>query len=157
MNEALSLVLKHRRGGALLDANLLLVYAVGKYDKNLLAVFHHTKQYTNDFALIEHLLAFFFGTLHYAEHLDGSKQSRRKARAGVLCHSRSHGGNLARGVLQQQGRCQQCCFWQARSNRCRHNQRRSERVFGAHCRLAAVPNPSAPKCRCGQHQSSETA
>jgi hypothetical protein len=59
MNEALSLVLKHRRSGALLDANLLLIYAVGMYDKNLLPTFHYTKQYTNDFTLIEHLIAFF--------------------------------------------------------------------------------------------------
>src|ERR1019366_4553633 len=59
MNEALSLVLKHRRRGALLDANLLLIYAVGKCDKNLLPTLHHTKQYTSDFTLIEHLIAFF--------------------------------------------------------------------------------------------------
>jgi len=59
MNEALSLIVKHRHSGALFDANLLLVYAVGKYDKNALSVFHHTKQYTDDFTLIEHLVEFF--------------------------------------------------------------------------------------------------
>jgi rRNA-processing protein FCF1 len=59
MNEAVSLILKHRRSGALLDANLLLIYAVGKYDKNFLSVCHHTKQYTADFPLIEYLIEFF--------------------------------------------------------------------------------------------------
>ncbi len=59
MNDALTLVLKHRHGGALFDANLLLVYAVGKYNKKRLSDFHHTKQYTNDFGLIEYLIEFF--------------------------------------------------------------------------------------------------
>jgi rRNA maturation endonuclease Nob1 len=59
MSDPLSLILKHRQSGALLDANLLLVYVVGKYDKDCLRQFHHTKQYTNDFGLIKGLVEFF--------------------------------------------------------------------------------------------------
>ena len=59
MNEAIELILKHRTTGALLDTNLLLVYAVGKFDRSLLPAFHHTKQYATDFALVERLVEYF--------------------------------------------------------------------------------------------------
>ena len=59
MNEALSLILKHRRDGALFDANLLLVYAVGRHDRKRLPILHHTKQYKDDFVLIKSLIEFF--------------------------------------------------------------------------------------------------
>jgi hypothetical protein len=41
----------------------LLVYAVGKFDKSRLSDFHHTKQYKDDFQLIEYLIEF-FSVLH---------------------------------------------------------------------------------------------
>ena len=45
MNEDLAFVDKHRNKGALVDANLLLVYVVGLADKNNLVRNPHTKQY----------------------------------------------------------------------------------------------------------------
>lgn len=59
MNEDLSFILKHRKNGALFDANLLLVYVVGKTDRKLLTQLHHTKQYEEDFPIIERLVEFF--------------------------------------------------------------------------------------------------
>ena len=59
MSDPVSLILKHRKSGALLDANLLLVYVVGKHDKDCLRRLHHTKQYSDDFGLIERLVEFF--------------------------------------------------------------------------------------------------
>ncbi len=56
MTEALQFLAKHRSSGALLDANLLLVYAVGKFDRGRLSKFHHTRQYANDFELVEFLV-----------------------------------------------------------------------------------------------------
>jgi len=56
MTEALQFLQKHRKQGALLDANLLLVYAVGKFNKSLLTSFSHTKQYATDYGLIEYLV-----------------------------------------------------------------------------------------------------
>ena len=59
MTEALTLLAKHRKTGALFDANLLLVYAVGMYDKSRLQDYRHTKQYVCDFDLIKFLVEFF--------------------------------------------------------------------------------------------------
>lgn len=59
MNESVSFLLKHRSKGALLDANLLLVYVVGKIGASRLANLHHTKQYQHDFPLIERMVEFF--------------------------------------------------------------------------------------------------
>jgi hypothetical protein len=59
MNEDLSFLLRHRSRGALLDANLLLVYVVGKLDRRELSRLHHTKQYQHDFALVERVVEFF--------------------------------------------------------------------------------------------------
>jgi hypothetical protein len=59
MTDALTLIVKHRKTGALFDANLLLVYAVGMYDKGRLPHYSHTKQYVYDFDLIKALVKFF--------------------------------------------------------------------------------------------------
>ena len=59
MNEALAFVQKHRNAGALLHSNLLLVYLVGKLDRNQLSRFHHTKQYVDDFPPVEALVESF--------------------------------------------------------------------------------------------------
>ena len=59
MNEDLEFLVKHRSRGALLDANLLLVYIVGKCARNQLPHFQHTKQYSDDFGLVERLVEFF--------------------------------------------------------------------------------------------------
>jgi len=56
MNEDLTFLRKHRGKGALVDANLLLVYVVGKTDRAELSRFQHTKQYADDFALVERLI-----------------------------------------------------------------------------------------------------
>ena len=63
MTEAVTFVVKHRSTGALFDANLLLVYVVGKLDKRRLSGFHHTKQYEEEFPLIEKLVES-FSVLH---------------------------------------------------------------------------------------------
>ena len=59
MNEDYSFLLKHRSKGALVDANLLLVYLVGKTYPNRLSDFKHTKQYRDDFPLIEQVVDYF--------------------------------------------------------------------------------------------------
>lgn len=59
MNESLLFLQKHRGRGALLDANLLLIYVVGKVHRSRLSQFRHTEQYANDFPLIERLVKFF--------------------------------------------------------------------------------------------------
>ncbi len=59
MSEALALIEKHRSTGALFDANILLVYAVGMCDKSRLQHYPHTKQYVDDFDLIKSLVEFF--------------------------------------------------------------------------------------------------
>jgi hypothetical protein len=41
------------------DANLLLVYIVGKTDLNALSRLHHTKQYEDDFFLVERVVEWF--------------------------------------------------------------------------------------------------
>jgi len=59
MNEDLLFLLKHRGKGALVDANLLLVYVVGKIHPSRLAHYHHTKQYLQDFPLVERVVELF--------------------------------------------------------------------------------------------------
>lgn len=58
------LLMKYRRGEALIDANLLLLYLVGKTDPRIIARFSRTKNYDlDDFGILEKLLDTFFGTL----------------------------------------------------------------------------------------------
>ena len=64
MNENVKFLGKHRGNGALLDANLLLVYVVGKTDPRRLADFPHTKQYRDDFPLLERMVENFFPTIY---------------------------------------------------------------------------------------------
>src|SRR5437773_11765531 len=64
INEDVSFLKKHQGNGALLDANLLLVYVVGKSHPSLLSQFHHTKQYHRDFPLVERLIDVFFRTIY---------------------------------------------------------------------------------------------
>jgi hypothetical protein len=64
MNETEGFLNKHRGKGAFLDANLLLVYAVGRYNRRLLRTFHHTKQYEEDFEWIERLVIKWFAKIH---------------------------------------------------------------------------------------------
>lgn len=64
MNETLDFLRKHKGRGAVLDANLLLVFAVGKYDRNILRSFHHTKQFVADFEWIERLVLQWFAKIH---------------------------------------------------------------------------------------------
>jgi len=64
MNETEEFLRKHRGKGAFLDANLLLVYAVGRYDRRLLGTFHHTKQFDEDFEWIERLVLRWFTKIH---------------------------------------------------------------------------------------------
>jgi predicted nucleic acid-binding protein len=59
MNEDVAFIAKHQQRGALLDANILLVYVVGMCDTRLLPQFHHTKQYKDDFPLIQRLVNHF--------------------------------------------------------------------------------------------------
>ena len=59
MNEDVSFIKRYQFKGALFDANLLLVYVVGKCGKNRLLRLQHTKQYADDFDLIEKLVESF--------------------------------------------------------------------------------------------------
>jgi hypothetical protein len=53
------LLRNHARTGAFLDANVLLVYVVGRMGNRSLSPYKHTKQYAADFPLIEKLVDFF--------------------------------------------------------------------------------------------------
>ena len=59
MNEDLGFLNKHRTAGAIIDANLLLVYVVGHTDRQLLSRHHHTKQYVEDFPLVQRVIEHF--------------------------------------------------------------------------------------------------
>ena len=59
-NEDQLFLLKHQElKGALIDANLLLVYVVGKTDLKALARLPHTKQYEDDYFLVERVVEWF--------------------------------------------------------------------------------------------------
>ena len=64
MNETEAFLRKHQGKGAILDTNLLLVYAVGRYDRRLLGTLHHTKQFEEDFEWIERLILRWFTKIH---------------------------------------------------------------------------------------------
>jgi hypothetical protein len=59
MNEDVLFIKRYQSKGALFDANLLLVYVVGKCGRNRLPNLQHTKQYAEDFPLIEKLVESF--------------------------------------------------------------------------------------------------
>ncbi|MBS1828667.1 MAG: hypothetical protein JST93_25400 [Acidobacteria bacterium] len=59
MNEDFAFLQKHRSRGALFDANLLIVYLVGKMGSHLLKQYPHTKQYEDDYPLVEKLVESF--------------------------------------------------------------------------------------------------
>lgn len=59
MNEDVAFLTEHRHKGALIDANLLLVYVVGQTDERLLKRNHHTKQFADDFPLIKRIVEHF--------------------------------------------------------------------------------------------------
>lgn len=59
MNEDLLFIKQYQSKGALFDANLLLVYVVGKCGTNRLRQLDHTKQYADDFDTIEQLVESF--------------------------------------------------------------------------------------------------
>jgi hypothetical protein len=59
MNEDVDFLRKHKTKGALIDANLLLVYIVGKADPRMLKRNHHTKQYESDFPLVKRVVEHF--------------------------------------------------------------------------------------------------
>ena len=59
MNEDVDFLRKHRTDGAIVDANLLLVYVVGRADRRLLNRSFHTQQYEDDFPLIERIIDHF--------------------------------------------------------------------------------------------------
>src|SRR3954452_22608016 len=59
MNEALEFLVKHKGRSALIDANLLLTYLVGKTDRRSLSKLKYTKQYEGDFELIERVVESF--------------------------------------------------------------------------------------------------
>ena len=59
-----TLLMKYQRGIALVDANLLLLYLIGKSDPRIIARFERTKKYTvEDFNILNYLLEKFFGGL----------------------------------------------------------------------------------------------
>jgi len=59
-----SLVRRHRRNGVLLDANLLLLYEIGRYSEPALKTFPHTKQYAiGDYRLLARLIGLFSSVL----------------------------------------------------------------------------------------------
>jgi hypothetical protein len=59
MNEDVQFLKKHKGKGALLDANLLLVYIVGLLSKRQLERFSRTKQYSGDYDLLLTVVEYF--------------------------------------------------------------------------------------------------
>jgi hypothetical protein len=59
MTEELAFITKHQHKGALLDANVLLIYLVGSFDMGLLQSYHHTQQYVDAFPLVQRLVQTF--------------------------------------------------------------------------------------------------
>lgn len=59
MTEDIAFITKHKKKGALLDANVLLVYLVGIYDMRRMRSFSHTQQYADDFPLVDKLVKTF--------------------------------------------------------------------------------------------------
>src|ERR1700730_5309765 len=92
MNESVSFLLKHRSQGALLDANLLLVYVVGKTGASRLANLHHTKQYQRDFPLIERMVEV-FPTIYTTPNVL-TEVSNLGKKLGVEFYSLHWGGSL---------------------------------------------------------------
>lgn len=53
-------VAKHRRDGILIDANLLLLLAVGRHDPALIASYKHTRSYSaDDYSILEQFISLF--------------------------------------------------------------------------------------------------
>lgn len=60
MADAFDLIEKYRNKGILVDANLLLLYFVGKFDPNRISTFKRTSQFNaEDFELLVRLLSLF--------------------------------------------------------------------------------------------------
>jgi hypothetical protein len=59
MTEEIAFITKHKKKGALLDANILLVYLIGSYDMGLLKSYHHTQQFFEGFPLIHRIVQTF--------------------------------------------------------------------------------------------------
>ena len=59
MNEDVGFLQKYRTSGAIIDANLLLVYVIGRADRRLLGRSHHTKQYEEDFPIVQRVVEYF--------------------------------------------------------------------------------------------------
>lgn len=69
MNQVDELISKHRANGLLIDTNLLVLYLVGKTNKNRIPTFKRTQQYAvEDFELLERLIAN-FATLVATPHV----------------------------------------------------------------------------------------
>ncbi len=69
MNTFDQLINKHRADGLLIDTNLLLLYLVGRTNKNRILTFKRTQRYTiEDFELVELLIAQ-FATLITTPHV----------------------------------------------------------------------------------------
>jgi predicted nucleic acid-binding protein len=69
VNQVDELIQKHRAGGLLVDANLLVLYLVGRTNKQRISTFKRTQMYTiEDFELLERLMAQ-FGSLVTTPHL----------------------------------------------------------------------------------------
>ena len=57
MADAFDLIERYRAKGILVDANLLLLYFIGKFDSRQVATFKRTSQFTaEDFKLLDRLL-----------------------------------------------------------------------------------------------------
>jgi hypothetical protein len=55
-----ALVYRHLRDGVLLDANLLLLYQIGRFSETAIGNFPHTKQYTvDDYRLLAKVVSLF--------------------------------------------------------------------------------------------------
>jgi hypothetical protein len=69
MNEAGEFIFKHKHKGALLDANILLVYLVGTLGLSRLRAFERTSQYVDDYPLFQGLVDYFFPRLYTTPHV----------------------------------------------------------------------------------------
>jgi len=86
MTDVLGLIEKHRATGLFVDTNLLLLYLVGKTNKNRIANFKRTQQYTaDDFELLDRIMGLFkirITTPHVLTELSNLGDLQGSERAG---------------------------------------------------------------------------
>ncbi|MBI1743856.1 hypothetical protein HYR54_12440 [Candidatus Acetothermia bacterium] len=113
MKEYESLISRYRNKGALVDSNLLLLYFIGKYEKNLITVHKRTKKYTiKDFEIVERIFHLFSkivttpNILTEVSNLSGQSGSLKKIKDKYFEHFKNQIETLDENYIQSRNACQ---------------------------------------------------